>query len=416
MLRTTFKGISAHKRRLLSTSSAVLLGVAFLCGTLILGDTLRAGFADLFTEANAGTDAVVRSSTEVGDDEVSERGLLDASVVDTVRGVDGVATAEPLIEGTGQIVGADGDPLGGNGPPTVAGNWVADRGLNPYELDRGEAPRRDGEVVIDEASAEEGDLHIGDTTTICTPEPIEVTIVGLVRFGDAESAGPVTYAGFTADYAERILLPAPGSVTSVLVAADPGVSQAELVDRLEPVLPDGAEALTGAELTQEQRDAIESDFLGFFTAFITAFAVVAMVVATFSIYNTFSILVAQRTRESALLRALGASRRQVLTSVGIEALVIGVVASGVGVAVGLALASGLLALTTALGLGEIADGLTVHAGSMVVAAVVGVVATLIASVAPAVKASRVRPLAALRDVAVDRSGASVVRGVSGVLL
>jgi putative ABC transport system permease protein len=418
MWRTTIKSIGAHKRRLLATSSAVVLGVAFLSGTLVLGDTMETGFGDMFGEANAGTDAIVRSSTEVGDDDISERGLLDASVVDDVAAVDGVATAVPEISGIGQIVGSDGDPLGGNGPPTEAGNWIADPEINPWRIADGRAPEGPGEVVIDRASADGGDLGVGDATTIRTPEPVDVTVVGIATFGaaGADSAGPRTYAAFTTEFAQQVLLPELGRISDVRVVADDGVTQQELVDRLEPTLPDGSEALTGAALTDEQRSELEGDFLGFFKAFLLVFAGIALVVATFSIYNTFSILVAQRTRESALLRALGASRRQVLGSTVAEALVVGVLASAIGVAAGVGLAAGLSALTESAGFSVAGTALVVETSALALAAVVGVVVTLVASVAPAVKASRVAPLAALRDVAVDGSGASWVRGLLGVVV
>jgi putative ABC transport system permease protein len=418
MWRTTLKSIGAHKRRLLATSSAVVLGVAFLSGTLVLGDTTETGFGDMFSEANAGTDAVVRSATEVGDDDVSERGLLDASVVDDVAAVDGVATAVPEIYGIGQIVGSDGDPLGGNGPPTQAGNWIADPEINPWQIAEGRAPEGPSEVVIDKASANDGDLQVGDATTIRTPEPVEVIVVGIATFGEAgaDSAGPRTYAAFTTGFAQQVLLPEPGRISDVLVVADEGVSQHELVERLEPALPDGSEALTGAALADEQESELEGDFLGFFRAFLLVFAGVALVVATFSVYNTFSILVAQRTREAALLRALGASRRQVLGSTVVEALVVGVLASAIGVAAGVGLAAGLSALSESAGLAVAGSALVVEASALVLSAVVGVVVTLVASAAPAVKASRVAPLAALRDVAVDRSGASWARGLVGVVV
>src|SRR5918995_5303743 len=377
---------------------------------------MRSGFGDMFTEANAGTDAVVRSATEVGEDELTERGLIDAGVVDDLVGADGVAAAVPWVEGTGQIVGADGDPLGGNGPPTVAANWVSDTTISPWRITDGRAPEAPAEVVIDRSSADNGDLAAGDTTTVRVPEPIEVTVVGIATFGDADSAGPATYAAFTTDYARDVLLPSADQIPGVLLAADEGVSQSELVDRLAPALPDGAEALTGAQLTAEQEDEIEGDFLGFFEAFLLVFAGIALVVATFSIYNTFSILVAQKTRESALLRALGASRRQVLVSTVGEALLVGVVASAMGLAAGVALASGLMALMDSAGFGLPSSSLVIDAGSVITAMVVGVVVTLLASVAPAVRASRVAPLAALRDVAIDRSGASPWRGLGGPLV
>jgi putative ABC transport system permease protein len=416
MFRTTLKSINAHKRRLLATCSAVLLGVAFLSGTLVLGDTLRSDFTDLFDESNAGTDALVRGATEVGDSDLAERSLLDASVVDQIRTVDGVAAAEPQIEVAGQIVGSDGDPIGGNGPPTLAGNWIEDDGLNPYQLAEGRAPEAPGEVVIDRGTAEEGELAVGDTTTVRTPEVLDVTIVGIATFGSADSAGPLTWAAFSMDYAEQVLLPSPDKVTGVLVAATDGVSQEQLVSRIDPVLPGDAEAVTGAELTAEQQDAIEGDFLGFMETFLLVFAGIALVVATFSIYNTFSILVAQRTRQSALLRALGASRRQVLTSMAVEALAIGLVASAVGIVAGLGVATGIMALMDSAGLGLESDGLVIATGSVVTAMLVGVVVTVAASAAPAIKASRVAPLAALRDVAIDRSGASLARAAIGVLV
>ena len=416
MFRTTLKSINAHKRRLLATCSAVLLGVAFLSGTLVLGDTLRSDFTDLFDESNAGTDVLVRGANEVGDSDFAERSLLDASVVDQIRTVDGVAAAEPQIEVPGQIVGSDGDPIGGNGPPTLAGNWIEDDGLNPYQLAEGRAPEAPGEVVIDRGAADEGDLALGDTTTVRTPEVLEVTIVGIATFGSADSAGPLTWAAFSMDYAEQVLMPSPDTVTGVMVAAADGVSQEELVSRLDPVLPGDAEALTGAELTAEQQDAIEGDFLGFMETFLLVFAGIALVVATFSIYNTFSILVAQRTRQSALLRALGASRRQVLTSMAVEALAVGLIASAAGIVAGLGVATGIMALMESAGLGLPSGGLVVETGSVVTAMIVGVVVTLAASAAPAIKASRVAPLAALRDVAIDRSGGSLVRAAVGVLV
>jgi putative ABC transport system permease protein len=416
MWRTTLKSIGAHKRRLLATCSAVLLGVAFLSGTLVLGDTVSAGFGDLFAETNAGTDAVVRSSTEVGEDDFAERGLVDQSLADDIAALDGVAAVEPSIEGHGRIVGSDGDPIGGNGPPTVAGNWIADDGLNPYDLAEGRAPEAPGEVVIDKASAEKGKLDIGDTTIVRTPDPIDVTVVGIATFGAADSEGPLTYAAFTTEYAEQLLMPEAGKASSVVVAGEPGISQAELVDRIDRLLPAGVESLTGAELTAEMEADIREDFLGFVESFLLVFAGVALVVASFSIYNTFSILVAQRTRESALLRALGASRGQVLRSVAGEALLVGAVASAAGIVAGLGLASGLLALMDAAGMALPASSLVVGAGSIVASVVVGVVVTLVASIVPALRASRIAPLAALRDVAVDRSGTSWLRAASGVVV
>src|SRR6266508_6216457 len=165
MRTVVFKGILAHKRRLVGTFLAVFIGVAFLSGTLVLGDTLRGNFNNLFTEANAGTDVVVRHasklSTDPGEPD-SQRGLVDAPLVNTLRGVDGVAAAEPSVEGFGQLVGKNGDKLGGNGPPKLAGNWIENTDLNPYRLVEGRPPRADNEVVINRGAANDGNLRVGD--------------------------------------------------------------------------------------------------------------------------------------------------------------------------------------------------------------------------------------------------------------
>src|SRR5918994_1414035 len=363
------KGLLAHKRRLVGTFLAVFLGVAFLAGTLVLGDTLRANFDNLFTEANAGTDVVVRHesrlSTDPGEPD-TQRGLVDASVVDTVRGVDGVAAAEPTVEGFGQIVGKNGDKLGGNGPPTLAGNWIENEDLNPYQLVEGRVPRADNEVVINRGAADDGDLKIGDTTTVQTPEPVPVTIVGIATFGSADGLGQTTFTAFDLESAQQHLIEQTDQVGGITVKADEGVSQDELLSRVQRGVPADAEAITGTELTTENTTDINEEFLDLFTTFLTVFAGVALLVATFSIYNTFSIIVAQRTRESALLRAIGAGRGQILASV------------------------------------------------VVIGMIVGVVVTLVAGVAPAVKASRVPPLAAIRDVSVERTSTSAPRAITGL--
>ena len=419
MRNLTIKNLWAHKRRLVGTFLAVFLGVAFLSGTLALGDTLRANFADLFTQANAGTDAVVRSASKFdvgrgGPLDVASRGTVDATLADTVRGVTGVAAAAPSIEGYGQIIGRDGSAVGGTGPPRTAGNWVDDAAINPYRIVEGRAPRADDEVVINRGAADAGHLHVGDTTTVETPQPVTVRVVGIATYGSADGMGQVTYAAFTLGAAEKYLTTDPGHVNAILVRAEPGVSQDELVHRLQPVLPAGVEAITGAQLTQQDISDINATFLDLLRGFLTVFAGVALLVGAFSIYNTFSILVAQRTRESALLRALGASRRQVVRSVIAESIAVGIVASAVGLVGGLAIAGLLKAMFDAFGFALPAGGLVVSSTSVVVPVVLGVVVTLAASVVPAIRASRVPPLAARRDVDVDRSGLSRHRAVVGL--
>ena len=415
MFRIGLKDLWSRKRRLLATCSAVLLGVAFLAGTLVLGDTMRASFDNLFTTVNERTDAVVRGSATVGSENVAQRRPIAASVIDEVSAVDGVAAVAPVIEGTAQLSAADGSAIGGNGPPTMGTNWVADEALNSWTIAEGRAPAASGEVVIDMQSADTGNLEVGDRTVVRTPAPIDVTIVGIATFGDADSMGPVSSTMFTYDDARQYFMGGQPLISEVRVQAESGVSQTELVDRLTPALPAGVEAITGAELTDEMNKSIQDDFLGFFEVFLLVFAGIALLVATFSIYNTFSIIVAQRTRESALLRAIGATRGQVLRSTAVEAAVVGVIASIIGFGVGVLIAMGLRAMMDAVGAAVPGD-LVIGTRALAVSVIVGVLVTLVASIAPAIRSARVAPIEALRDAAQDRTASSVVRAAFGSVL
>ena len=405
--------LRASARRLAGTGLAVCLGVAFLCGTLLLGDTLRANFDRLFANALGRTDVVVRSAGLLASEVEAAQGLIDVSLADAVARVEGVRAVEPRIEGFGQLTGADGEKLGGQGPPTLAGSWVEDPELNPYELVEGRAPRAADEVVVNRGAAEDGGLSVGDETVIATPEPLRVRIVGIATFGGEDGLGPSTFAGFSSAGAERHVTGRPGQATSLLVAADDGVDADELRRRVAGVLPRGVEARTGAEMAAEATDDIDAEFLGFLRSFLLAFALVALVVAAFSIHNTFSIVVAQRSRQSALLRAVGADRRQVLAATIGEAAAVGVVASAVGVAGGVALAGLLKGLFDAFGFALPAGGLDVRPRTLVASPAVGVAVSVLAAAGPAMRSSRVPPLAALRGLAVDRSGASRPRAAAG---
>lgn len=405
----------AHKRRLLGLVAAISLGVAFLTGTLVLGDTMRASFDQVFSAANAGIDAVVQGKTIVSGNQGDETAPVPADLVEEIGAIDGVATAQPVINGLAQIVGSDGTPLGGNGPPTLAGNWITDPSLNAQRVAEGAAPQSDDEVVIDAGSAETGDLGVGDTVEVLTPDPVEFTVSGLTKYGDQNSLGGTTYVGMTYDAAQKYLA-SKGELSSIVIQADDGVSPEELVQRVQPTLPDNTEVITGEQLTEQQNEEIQSGFLNFFTLFLTVFAVVAVVVSTFSIYNTFSVIAAQKSRESALLRAVGASRGQVLGAIAGESLLIGVLASVVGVLLGIGVAAGLLALFQQLGAILESAGLVLAPTALVTGFVVGIVVTAVAALFPAIRASRVPPLAALRDVAAEPTGRMTVRAVIGGVL
>lgn len=415
MLRTTLQAAWSRKRRLVGTALAIVIGVAFLTASLVMGDSARAGFRSAFTEANAGTDAFVRSASQIDADDTVTTAPIDASLLDVVRAVDGVAAVAPSVDGIGQVLDADGEPIGGDGPPTMAANWIDDPELTGWQVVEGAPPAGPGEVAIDRGTAETADLGVGDQATILVPDAVTATVTGIIAFGDDDSIGGSTLVAFETATAQELLLGSTERLTGVVVHAAAGVGQDELVARIEQVLPDGVEAITGADLTAEQEDAIERDFLGFFNTALLIFAFVALLVAAFSIFNTFSILVAQRTRESALLRALGASRRQVLASALGEAVIIGVLGSVLGLGAGVLVAKGMLALMERAGFGLPTDGTVLTGGSITLALVVGIVVTVLGGLAPAVRASRVAPLAALREVAIDGGRPSRRRTAAGLV-
>jgi putative ABC transport system permease protein len=416
VLHVVMRQVWARKRRLLTTVVAVALGVAFLAGTLLLGDTMRANFNTLFRQADAGTDVVVRSATAITTGPDGKRANIDAALLPRLRAVPGVADAQPYLEGFGRLLGRNGNPIGGNGPPTQAANWVTDPALNPYHLVAGRAPQADDDVVINRGAAAAGHLSLGSVTTLLTPQPLRVRVVGIAKFGNANGFGSGTFAGLTLHAAQQHLTTKPDQVRQILVAAAPGVTPEELIGRLAPTLPPGVQAITGTQLADESIADINNGFLGFLRTGLTVFAVIALLVAALSIYNTFAILVAQRARESALLRAVGASRGQILRSALAETLVVGVVGSVVGWAGGIGIAALLKGVFDGFGFALPAGGLVFRTSSALLAVGVGVLATVLAGLVPAVRASRVPPVAALRAVAVEPPGLGARRLVLGALI
>ncbi len=329
MLKVALRGLMAHKSRLVTTFLAVALGVAFVGGVLVLTDTVNRTFNDLFSDVFKDTDAVVRSDQEIdqgfGGGEV--RGNIDEDLLAEVQDVDGVAEADVSVDGFARIIDKDGDPIGNPamGAPTFGTNWGESDTLNPFDISEGGPPESDDELVIDQRSADNTGYEVGDTVPVQTQAgTTDYTLSGIAKFGSADSPGGASFAMFTVEEAQRVL-GEPGKVSSIAAAADGGVSQAELVSRIEDALgPDaGVEVITGAQITQENEDDIQQA-LGFLTIFLGFFGLIAVVVGAFVIYNAFAIIVAQRTREMALLRAVGARRRQVRRAVLVEAIVVGV--------------------------------------------------------------------------------------------
>jgi putative ABC transport system permease protein len=413
MTKVALRGLMDHKGRLFSTLLAVALGVAFVAGVLMLTDTMNKSFDDLFATAFEGTDAVVRSDQTIDDGMGGEiRSRVDASILDDVRGAPDVAEAEGFVQGYARIIDKNGDPVGNPamGPPTFGGNWSEVDQLNGFTLAEGRAPKSDGEVVIDRGSANDTGYQVGDRVPIQTGAASgEFELVGIARFGNADSPGGATYALWTTEEAQR-LVGEPGKFDSIGVVADQGVSQTEVARSVEDQLSadgdSGLEVLTGKEITKESQSDLK-DQLSFITIFLLIFAIIAVVVGTFVIYNSFSIIVAQRGREMALMRAVGASRRQVRRSVFVEALAIGILGSIIGFLLGLGVASVLVSLF------DLPGSLVVRPNAAIIALLVGVVVTLVSALVPAWRASRVPPMAAMRDLAIETGRQSRLRFIAG---
>lgn len=419
MFRLAIKSMLAKKRRMFATALSVMLGVAFLAGTFVFTDTIQRTFDDLFAGLYAETDTVVRAGTSVDLGEgATQRARIPASLVETVSAVDGVSEAHGYVTGYAQIVAADGDPIGnpGQGAPTFGMNF-GQSPMDPWTLTEGSRPPGPGELLVDQGSADKGRLQIGDTVTVITQTGVhELPLVGTVRFGSIDSPGGASVSLFDLGTAQRVLIGTTDEIDTVWVDAEAGISESVLTARIAAVLPAGVEALTGDEMTAETQDLLREG-LSFMATFLLAFAAIALLVACFTIYNTFQIVVTQRSKEMALLRAIGATRRQVVSAQLLEALVLGVLASGLGLAAGVVVAGFLKTMLTAVGI-DIPAGGTVFAGrTIVVALAVGTAVTVCSAVFPAVRASKVRPLAAIRTLdAPVASGSDRRRLINGVLV
>ena len=402
MLTTTLRGMVAHKLRLVLTTASIALGVAFLAGTLVLTATMGAAFERLFDKVSAGTDAVVRTEASYTESEGvgTSRAPIDAGVLDQVKKVDGVRVAEGSVSGYALLTDNDGKAIiPAGGLPTTGATMAEDEALRgDVKVLSGEAPDGRHEVVIDATSAEENDIEVGSTIKVLFRGPTEeFTVVGTVGFGDDKDLGGSTSAYFDIDTAQEVL-GSPGVFDTIDVGADEGVSQAQLADRLSEVVPKGAEAVTGATVSDENAKAVEKD-LKMVSVLLTIFAGIALFVGGFIIWNTFTMIVTQRSREIALMRAIGATRRQIKRSLLLEAVLVGTGASAVGVALGIGVGKGLQTLMDVAGFNLPTTSLQIDPGMIIVSMLVGTIVTVVAAMVPARRATKVRPVEALRESA-----------------
>lgn len=403
MLRVTLRNLLARKLRLILSAFAIVLGVAFLAGSLVFTDTIGKSFDDIVS--GSVQDVTIRLSglDQGGIDQAVniDSRQIPASAVTELAKVPGVARADGSVDGQGLfVVKQNGKLLGGTGAPTLAFNYTdAPNALGEasVKIKQGRAPAGD-EVALDRRSAKASGYKLGDMVKMVTsgPEPrFEAKLVGYADFAGGGLAG-ATLVFFDTPTAQRLFLDGADAFTSIGFEAKDGVSDKQLVAALKPQLPDGTEALTAKQLSDEVKSIIDT-VLGFLNTFLLIFAGIALVVGTFLIINTFSILVAQRSRELALLRALGASRRQVTRSVLIEAAVVGLIGSTLGLVLGYGLAAALRALFANFGLDLSGSQLVFQPRTIVVSYAVGVFVTMFAAYLPARRAAKIAPVAAMRD-------------------
>jgi putative ABC transport system permease protein len=403
MIRATFKSLAARKLRLILSSLSIVLGVSFVAGAFVLTDSLGKVFDDLFSTVSRNVAVDVRGVKVTSGDQGDVRALLPNNLVDTVRNVDGVKEAQGQVQGVAQLVDKKGKVVSTGGAPQFGFNWYDSALLQSGQIVKGKAPSGPDEIAINQGLADRSKYKVGDKAPVLTDSPLKTyTIVGIVTFDGKKSFAGETEVFFDTPTAQKVLN-LQGKFTEITVAADGGLSQSELRKRVAAVLPAKTQAITGDALAEEQSSVVKKG-LGFFNTFLLVFATIALFVGAFIIFNTFSMLVAQRTRELALMRALGASRGQVNRAVVLEAVVVGFLSSVIGLAAGVGVAIGLKALFGVFG-AQLPDGPTVVALRTVIAAfVVGTLVTTVAAIMPARRASRVSPLAALREAATpDRS-------------
>ncbi|MGH3231795.1 MAG: ABC transporter permease [Streptosporangiaceae bacterium] len=417
MRQVTLRGLLAHKLRLALTALAIVLGVTFISGTFVLTDTLNNTFSTLFTSVYSKIDFQVRGVAQFGSGSGATRNPLPESLLARVQSVPGVAAADGNVQGYAQFIAHDGKPISST-VGTLGIGWDPNQQLSSLHLIAGNPPTTSDDVVIDAATAQSNDFSVGQQVPILAAglkSPQTFTITGIAQFGNADNLAGQTLAAFTLPTAQRVVGDT-GLFNFIDVIAKPGADKAAVQRSIVRVLPSDAEVVTGQTIINEDQNAVTQALSSLNTALLV-FALISLFVGAFTIYNTFSIIVGQRTRELALLRVVGASRQQVFRSVLAESAIIGFVSSAVGVGLGVAAAIGLEALLSGFGSSLPAGPLTFEPRTAIVGLAVGTLVTVVSAIGPARNAIRIPPVAALTDRPADDAASPARRRViSGTAL
>jgi len=396
MIRLTFRNLAANKARFAMTTFAVVLGVGFVVASFVLSDGLRSTFSDLSEDITDGTDLVVRPVSEFG-----EPLPLDERLVDDILAIEGVDNASAFVEAdvnTVQPIKADGSTIPTNGPPQLMFSWTEDESLGSFTVVAGEAPDAPGEFTMDLDAAANHGFEIGERYDLITPDGVEegVVLVGTTSFGEDNATVGATLMHVSLDEAQR-LFGADGTTDSIPIRLVDGADPAAVGAAIAELLPGGtAEVVDNATITAEQ-EAEFNEGITIVGNVLLGFAIVSLFVSIFIIYNTFAIVLGQRVREIGLLRAIGANAVQLRRSIILESVIVGIVASAIGIVAGIGIAEGLTALFEAIG-AELPDSPTIVATRTILFAVtLGIGVTVVSAVAPARHAATISPIQALRD-------------------
>ncbi len=393
MRKVAIRGLLTRKLRSILTGFAVVIGVAFVVGTLVFTDTINESFKNLFERTQQGVDVAIESRQAVKAD-FSVAPTMPRGTLDEVKSVPGVDVAEGSVSSDGTLLDKKGEPIVSNGPPTLLISESSEKIFQVLDYASGGRPETDDEVAIDRGTANKFDFKVGDTVTVSGSAPAkQFKVSGIATLAGKDNLGGARLVVFTLPAAQTITgHDGYDSISVSTGGGDPDAVKAAIQSKL------GKDFLvrTGEEAAEQQAQDL-SDALGFLSTALLVFAGVALLVGGFLIFNTFTVTVAQRTKEFALLRVLGASRGQVLRSVLIETFVVGLVASIIGILFGILLAPGLAAILKAAGIDLGATGMVITPGTVITGLVVGLVATMVSGFVPALRATRVEPVTAMRD-------------------